>query len=265
MRKISLPLVLCVIAALPALADVKGGADKPRASAGSGIAVPGQNEPGRAFVEANLLETFYHELGHALIDVMGLEVFGPEEFAADFFAAYMLDRMHPDARTKALVGHVARAYRLDSDGGGAEGGTTAMWDVHGRPMQRYYNLACLYYGADPQKHAHALKDFALPEARAQTCEAEYEAVAYAWGGVLETLGEDAPGDSIAMDWVLDETSPAVRFIGKEVARLNRIMVLPEPISVSVIPCGEVNAFYDPEPREILMCTEWAEHLAEIAP
>ncbi len=36
-----------------------------------------------AFVEANLLGIFYHELGHALIDILGLPVFGQEEDAAD--------------------------------------------------------------------------------------------------------------------------------------------------------------------------------------
>ena len=34
------------------------------------------------FVEANILSVFYHELGHALIDIMALPVFGQEEDAA---------------------------------------------------------------------------------------------------------------------------------------------------------------------------------------
>ena len=44
-----------------------------------------------------------------------------------------------------------------------------------------------------------------------------------------------------------------------------MLVLPEPIVVSVIPCGEVNAYYDPAKDEIIICTELSEHLAQIAP
>ncbi|HHB80965.1 MAG TPA: hypothetical protein ENK83_04355, partial [Aliiroseovarius sp.] len=261
------PVVVALMACLPlaAFAGIKGGADKPRAGAGSTLSAPAQARPkATGFVEANLLETFYHELGHALIDVMQLDVYGPEEYAADFFAAYMLDHMYPPDQTRNLVHQVTAAYRLDS-GGGAEGGSGALWDLHARPMQRYYNLACLYYGAAPETREDALSDLGLPEARAETCADEYANTALAWGHVLEQLGEQAPGQSLTLDWVLDAQSPAARFISAQVDRLNQIMALPEPVTVSVIPCGAVNAFYDPGEHEILICTEWADHLAKIAP
>lgn len=44
-----------------------------------------------AFIEANLISICYHELGHALIDVMDLPVFGQEEDAADTASIVLID------------------------------------------------------------------------------------------------------------------------------------------------------------------------------
>ncbi len=217
-------------------------------------------DPTERFVESNVLETLFHEMGHALIDKMNLPVFGPEEFAADFFAAYLLDRTHDEDTTRQLIADVLASYRYDS----REGGYVA-WDEHGSAMQRYYNLACLYYGADPEQRKGALTAFNLPDDRAEICPEEYEKASFAWGGVLHELADEAPGKSISLDWYLDRDSHLTRYVIREIDALNRMLVLPEPIVVSVIPCGEVNAYYDPDKSEIIICTELSDHLAEIAP
>ena len=223
-----------------------------------------RQDPTQRFVESNVLETLYHEMGHALIDTMQLPVFGPEEFAADFFAAVLLDRVHGEKVTRQLIEDVTRSYQEDHRADRAAGNSTSAWDTHGTPMQRYYNLACLYYGADPEGRKHALKDFGLSD-RADFCVGDYEMANYAWGDVLDQLAEDAPGDTIKLDWVLDNESHLTQFVKREVAALNKMMSLPQAITVSVIPCGEVNAYYDPEPREVIICTELAEHLEKLAP
>ncbi len=217
-------------------------------------------DPVERFVESNVLETLYHEMAHALIDTMNLPVLGPEELAADFFAAVLLDRVHDEATTRQLIADVAASYQYDAEHGGG-----VAWDLHGTPKQRYFNLACLYYGADPEAREDALGRYNLPEERAESCPEEYEAASFAWGEVLEELAENAPGNTITLDWILDRDSHLTRYVTQEVAELNRMMALPEPIVVSVIPCGEVNAYYDPEKLEIIICTELADHLAEIAP
>ncbi len=217
-------------------------------------------DPVERFIESNVLETLYHEMAHALIDKMNLPVFGPEEFAADFFAAVLLDKVHDKDTTRQLIADVLASYRYD-----ASRGRNVAWDEHGSAMQRYYNLACLYYGADPEGRKGALTAFNLPDDRADTCPAEYEQANFAWGGVLDELSENAPGNSITLDWILDQNSHLTRYVTEEVAALNAMLVLPEPIVVSVIPCGEVNAYYDPAKDEIIICTELSEHLAKIAP
>ncbi len=261
-------IVLSLLAA-PAAADIRGDKDDfTRARPGPGQILPpgegteesGFRDPVQRFIESNVLETLYHEMAHALIDKMDLPVFGPEEYAADFFAAVLLDRVHDQDTTRQLVADVLASYRHD----GSQGGHVA-WDEHGSAMQRYYNLACLYYGADPEGRKGALAAFSLPDDRADTCPSEYELASFAWERVLEELAEEAPGDSITLDWYLDKDSHLTRYVTREIEALNRMLVLPEPIVVSVIPCGEVNAYYDPDKSEIIICTELSDHLARIAP
>ncbi|EAQ14442.1 putative metallopeptidase DUF4344 [Maritimibacter alkaliphilus HTCC2654] len=44
-----------------------------------------------AFVESNILATLYHELGHALIDIQDVPIFGQEEDAADVLSILLVD------------------------------------------------------------------------------------------------------------------------------------------------------------------------------
>jgi Putative metallopeptidase len=223
-----------------------------------------REDPVQRFVESNIAETLYHELGHMLIDVLDLPVFGPEEFAVDLFAVVMINRMHDEETAVRVALDVAAAYDAGATKERSAGDSPVMWDVHGSDRQRYYNLACLMYGANPDAREDLAEELGLPDSRADTCAAEYAMTARAWGAVLDRIAMGTPGQSLKMDWMLDADSPLTRFVATEVDRLNAIMVLPEEIAVSVIPCGEVNAFYDPGPREIIICTEMAEHLAELA-
>jgi hypothetical protein len=223
-----------------------------------------RRDPVELYVEANVTETLYHELAHALIDILELPVFGPEEFAADTFAVVLMNRLHEDAKVQRMAGDVARNYWLFAEGAGDHRDDLALWDVHAPDLQRYYNFACLMYGADVDTRAELVEIFQLPEPRADTCEEEYELAARSWNAVLDGLATDGPGNSIRLDWVLDEDTHLAQFVAREVARLNTEMVLPERVNVSVIPCGEPNAFFDPDLMEIQICTELGEELARMA-
>ncbi len=225
---------------------------------------PDAVDPVERFVESNIAETLYHELGHALIDKLDLPVFGPEEFAADMFALVMINELHTEADVLQIAYDVAAAYQA-----GAvkerSASATDMWDLHGTDAQRYYNVACMIYGADPDNRAEVIRKLDLPDARAETCAEEYALTYHAWKGVLEQVATNAPGQSLKVDWVLNAESPLTRFVNKEVDQLNQIMTLPEDVAVSVIPCDEPNAFYDPFESEIIICTELGDDLARLAP
>ena len=271
------PFFLTLILAAPAIAGGKGDATRDR--------VPGEDllpptvtfqddgsvatatqpviTPRQRFVQSNVIETLYHELGHAVIDIMGMPVYGNEEFAADVFSVILMNRLHDEGNAVRLAYDAAGAYSEDAERAERRGETYAEWDVHGSNLQRYYNLVCLFYGAKPEEREDLAEELGLPRARARTCPDEFELANRSWGEVLDRLAEDAPGDSIAMDWMVREDDPLTTFVKSEVARLNQVMVLPDPLAVSVIPCDEVNAFYDPGKREIIFCTEYATHLGRL--
>ncbi|MCI2400655.1 DUF4344 domain-containing metallopeptidase [Aliiroseovarius subalbicans] len=266
MLRLSVILVLSAALSFPVHAQQKGDDSILKQSGGAvSTALPSAADavdPVERFVESNIIETMYHELAHGLIEMMDLPVFGPEEFAADLFSIVLMNRVFDEETAIRLAYDVAAAY--DHDAKRIDPENIALWDVHGPDRQRYYNLACLFYGADPDGREFLAEELGLPDDRAETCGEEYAQAARSWGAVLDQLGEAAPGDSLSMDWVLDENAHLTRFVRAEVDRLNQLLTLPSPLLVSVIPCGEINAFYDPGKAEIIICTEFGEHLAEMA-
>ena len=56
----------------------------------------------------------------------------------------------------------------------AQENAPAFWDVHGPDQQRYYNLVCIFYRANPDVREELAQELGLPEERAIGCPAEYE-------------------------------------------------------------------------------------------
>jgi len=130
----------------------------------------------------SMLFELYHELGHALVDMLWLPVLGKEEDGADQFAVIVLLR-HTEG-WRLVLGNadyfhemIAVETELGPD------------PSHRHPFfsQRYYNTLCLTYGSDPEKHKVLVAQDRLPKARAESCRYEYERAAYAWGAVLEAV------------------------------------------------------------------------------
>ena len=51
---------------------------------------------------------------------------------------------------------------------------------HGQPQERFYNLMCLAYGADPVTFANLTQEGFLPPTRAQDCKYDYKTLADAF-------------------------------------------------------------------------------------
>ncbi len=219
-----------------------------------------QDDPATLYVEANLLSIFYHEFGHAIIDVMGLPILGQEEDAADTISVLLIDAFNDEASAQSILVDAAYGF-LDEDADSEEG--TPWWDVHGHDLQRYYNMVCQFYGGDPDAREDLAEDLELPEDRAETCEEEFDLAYDSFDPILTELFDAAPGTSIQYQGGVSTLTE--KLISDEVAAFNQSMALPEgvTISVTVEPCDEANAFYDLDARSIIMCSELEAHLRRL--
>jgi len=125
-------------------------------------------------------ETFYvfaHEMGHAVFDLFQVPMLGDAENAADHFAGYMMLQFGRD-QARALITGAAYTYNGYMQNPQVMAPLKAFSDIHGAPEQRYYNLLCLAYGADPTLFADLVSKGYLPNNRAINCKREYDQVAH---------------------------------------------------------------------------------------
>ncbi len=125
----------------------------------------------------------YHEVGHALVDMLDIPVVGQEEDAVDGLATIIAVGVlkQPDL----AVGAVA----LDSlDHPEGEFQPQDYWDKHSLDAQRYYNILCWVHGGAPELCEGMVREL-VPEdwfeSRAQDCPEEYERLRRNWGRLLE--------------------------------------------------------------------------------
>lgn len=215
-----------------------------------------------AFVEANLLGIFYHELGHAIIDTESLPVFGQEEDAADVFSILLVDALYEDATAQSLAYDVADGFWGEALVRDQEQLDVAWWDVHGPDEQRFYNTVCLFYGADPAARQGFAEDMELPIERAEYCDVEFGQAYDSWAPVLEDLDRRQTGGKLRYDG--QGSSLTHQVISQEISALNDEFTFAQDIAVTVKTCGEANAFYDPEQSAIVVCQEFETHLRDMA-
>lgn len=131
-------------------------------------------------VHQTLLWVFYHELAHALIDMLDLPVTGREEDAADQLATLTLLRSGPDGSDGALAS--AKWFLFNSRHRKAR---EPLWGEHSLDKQRYYNILCWVYGSDTTEHLKLTgRKWGLPRGRAERCPAEYDRMSRSWDAIL---------------------------------------------------------------------------------
>lgn len=215
-----------------------------------------------AFVEANLLSIFYHELGHAMIDLLQLPIFGQEEDAADVASILLIDMLFDSETALDLAYDASFGFAAEAILRGTEGDEVAWWDSHGPDEQRFYNTVCIFYGADPERREDFAFDMDLPEERAEICAEEFDLAWDSWGPVLDELME-TDGRPLVFEAETGDNPFLSDLIADEVAILNETFLWPEDLFVVAADCDEANAFYDPSVPEVVMCTEFVPHLRRL--
>lgn len=135
-------------------------------------------EAGTAVANA-LMFTFYHELGHALIDLYDLPITGREEDAVDQLATMILLEGGDEGEDAAIDG--ANSFVSDEE---TEIEDLSFWDEHSLDDQRFYNILCWIYGKNPKDYEYLVEDETLPADRAARCPGEYQRMSRSWDALL---------------------------------------------------------------------------------
>ncbi len=222
------------------------------------------------FVRTNLVSTFYHELAHALIDIMDLPVYGQEEDAADVFSVVVIERLFDDEAALNINSGGAMGFKVDADDRMSKGREWDWADEHGPDMQRYYNIACLTYGRAPEQRSDFATKMEIPEDRAEVCGEEFTLAKRSWGPVIEQLEGAKTGEHIRFRQSartgLQQRAAGV--IEAQVKLVNDTFDLPKHLRVTVKRCSRgrnMYAFYSSNRHKITVCTNYIDELYRTAP
>ena len=157
-----------------------------------------------------VMDVFLHEAGHAVFDMLQVPLFGREEDAADQFSVYIMLKMEKDEARRLIMG---TAYQYEND---VQSSTVSMplhkfADAHGTPLQRYFNVLCLAYGADKELFADFVAKDVLPKERAESCEDEYAQVKFAFDRLIMPSVDQELASTLYRRWLLPvDTRPKGR-------------------------------------------------------
>lgn len=130
-------------------------------------------------VVGGFIDAIFHELGHALFDILEIPVFGREEDAADQLSAFLMLQFGKDVARTSIKG-AAYTYLVSKN----PRTRTEFADEHGTAGQRFFNYVCLAYGGEPEAFRDYVDSGVLPKARADGCSREYQLVRRAFAKTI---------------------------------------------------------------------------------
>lgn len=123
------------------------------------------------------VDVLLHEVAHAIFDLLKIPIFGREEDAADQLAAFILLQFGNDVARRTIVGAALLFRQMAVE---KQPGAVDYAAVHGLPAQRFINVLCIAYGAQPKLFADFVKQGFLPVFRIGNCRWEYQQVRHAF-------------------------------------------------------------------------------------
>lgn len=251
---------------------------------GNGVATaeePELTEEQLRFVTANAEFSLLHEVGHALIHELQLPVLGREEDAADQLGLIGFFLLQPDQRDQvfyAKLVDIADYWRLESMQAKSALERIQPWDSHSLDIQRFYNLACLTFGSDPERLEWIVTATGLPDERAFYCDQEYalalRSVQWLDERFQRPAGQavreqmqvvyDLPRDSLASGQEMYRRVQDSGVLEYVAGQVNQRYALPRPITLRVTSCGSPDAWYDSQRAEISLCYERLAHFVTLS-
>ncbi len=103
---------------------------------------------------------------------------GRQEDATDQFSAYIMLRLSKVEARRMILGS-AYHYTTQMPEQEVTLPRRSFSDEHSTPAQRAFNVLCIAYGADKKLFYDVVEKDFLPRQRAETCEMEYDDLAFA--------------------------------------------------------------------------------------
>jgi len=132
--------------------------------------------PREATIVGPVVEEVLHDVALAVFDNLQIPIWGRPEDAADNVAAFIMLQFGTDVAQTTIMG---TAYFLWWAGKNAQYTEGSVTDIRPPVRQRYYNILCIAYGADPVKFSvlqafnRNQLDTDLPADRATGCQTRY--------------------------------------------------------------------------------------------
>lgn len=125
---------------------------------------------------------FLHELGHALIDAYQLPITGNEEDSADRLSSYICLEELGELGIRSAIA-ITDQFAIETKLNPSK--KRDFYDEHLLGEQRLYNILCMIYGSDAEKHKHIVENGHLPRERAEKCQSEYDKTSQGWKNLLK--------------------------------------------------------------------------------
>ncbi len=122
----------------------------------------------------------YHEVGHALVDMLDIPVLGKEEDAVDGFAAVLAATMELE---EVALG-AADIFDMGLQFADKEISDEEFWGEHSLDEQRMFTIFCLIYGSNPEEHPKLLDEVGMPAEMRNECQRNYQETLRNWSRVL---------------------------------------------------------------------------------
>lgn len=233
------------------------------------------------FITANAEFTLLHEMGHLLISELQLPVLGREEDAADemgFIGVFLLYGEHKDSSFYPKLVDVADYWRLEWQRPKPEQESVQPWDSHSLDEQRFYNIACLAYGSDPDHLDWIIAATGLPPERAMYCDEEYALALRSVHWLAEHFKRPAGSALHHQIRVVYDPPTAHLEHGLEIyqrvrqsgvleqvaARVSEAFALPRDVSIRMTSCDEPDAWYNAMLGEVTLCYERMNYFMELS-
>lgn len=231
------------------------------------------------FIVANSEFTVLHEMGHMLIAELDLPLLGREEDAADqlgLMIHFLLsEHMTADERDADLLA-IVDYWRLEWQRPRPHNEQVPAWDSHALDEQRFYNIACLAYGSDPERMEWVRRSSGLPIERALYCDQEYQQarrsldwirhhnrrVAIQQRPRIRIIYDPPPSYMPDADLLVAE----LRRGGLEdlARQVSHVFTPPRTLTLRIASCGTPDAWYNRDEAELTLCYERLQHFRDLA-